>query len=53
MTDERRREIVAGIPLGRVGTQGDVAGVYLFLASDLSAYVTGSEVDINGGSHIH
>jgi NAD(P)-dependent dehydrogenase (short-subunit alcohol dehydrogenase family) len=25
----------------------------LFLASDLASYVTGSELDINGGSHIH
>jgi enoyl-[acyl-carrier-protein] reductase (NADH) len=25
----------------------------LFLASDLSAYVTGSEIDVNGGFHIH
>ncbi len=53
MTEARRNEIVAGIPLGRVGTQRDVAGCYLFLASDLSAYVTGAEVDVNGGSHIH
>ncbi len=53
MTPERRRDILATIPLGRVGAQADVAGVYLFLASDLSAYVTGSEIDVNGGSHIH
>jgi len=30
-----------------------VAGCALFLASNLSAYVTGSEVDVNGGSLIH
>ncbi|MCX7326515.1 MAG: SDR family NAD(P)-dependent oxidoreductase [Hyphomicrobiales bacterium] len=53
MSDERRREILAGIPMGRVGSARDVAGCCLFLASDLSAYVTGSEVDVNGGSHIH
>jgi NAD(P)-dependent dehydrogenase (short-subunit alcohol dehydrogenase family) len=45
--------ILAGIPMGRAGTADDVAGCAVFLASDLSAYVTGSEVDVNGGSLIH
>ncbi|MGF1562687.1 MAG: SDR family NAD(P)-dependent oxidoreductase [Geminicoccaceae bacterium] len=53
MTPERKAEIAAGIPLGRLGTAEDVAGVFLFLASDLSAYVTGATIDINGGSLIH
>lgn len=53
MTEERRKDILTTIPLGRVGTARDVAGCYLFLASNLSAYVTGSEIDVNGGSHIH
>lgn len=41
--------IIAGVPLGRAGTVGDVAGVTAFLASDLSSYVTGQVLDINGG----
>lgn len=45
--------IVAGIPLQRAGRPSDIAGVCLFLASDLSAYVTGATIDVNGGSHIH
>ncbi len=53
MDEERRRGIMATIPLGRVGQAAEVAGCCLFLASDLSSYVTGSEVDVNGGSHIH
>ena len=53
MTGDRRAEILAGIPMGRTGTPGDVAGCALFLASDLSAYCTGTEVDVNGGSLIH
>ena len=53
LTDEMRQSILAGIPMGRAGEASDVAGCCLFLASDLSAYVTGSEVDVNGGSLIH
>ena len=39
--------------MGRIGTTTDVAGCFLFLASDLSAYVTGAVIDVNGGLHIH
>jgi NAD(P)-dependent dehydrogenase (short-subunit alcohol dehydrogenase family) len=53
LTDEMRARIVEGIPLGRLGTADDVAGIYLFLASDLSAYVTGAVIDVNGGMLIH
>lgn len=53
LTDEMRAQVLAGIPMGRAGTAQDVAGCCLFLASELSAYVTGSEVDVNGGSLIH
>ena len=53
LSDEQLRKIVDDIPMGRAGEAGDVAGCCLFLASDLAAYVTGSEVDVNGGSLIH
>lgn len=51
--DEMRQDILTGIPLGRLGDPMDVAGAYLFLASDLSAYVTGAVIDVNGGMLIH
>jgi NAD(P)-dependent dehydrogenase (short-subunit alcohol dehydrogenase family) len=38
------------VPVGRFGTPDDVAGVALFLASDLSAFVTGTTVHADGGS---
>jgi NAD(P)-dependent dehydrogenase (short-subunit alcohol dehydrogenase family) len=38
------------VPLGRFGTPHDVAGVVLFLASDLSAFVTGVTVPVDGGT---
>jgi NAD(P)-dependent dehydrogenase (short-subunit alcohol dehydrogenase family) len=53
LTPERREEIKRSIPMGRIGEASEVAGCALFLASSLASYVTGSEIDINGGSHIH
>jgi len=40
------------IPLRRIGQPQDVANVVLFLASDLSAYMTGLVLDINGGQYM-
>ncbi len=53
LSPEMLDQILDGIPMGRAGEASDVAGCCLFLASNLSAYVTGSEVDVNGGSLIH
>jgi NAD(P)-dependent dehydrogenase (short-subunit alcohol dehydrogenase family) len=50
---DREAEVMKSIPMGRAGKASEVAGCALFLASDLSSYVTGSEIDVNGGSHIH
>ena len=41
--------LLKNIPLGRMGTPGEVSGVALFLASDDAAYVTGSTYFIDGG----
>lgn len=38
------------VPIGRLGTYDDVAGCVLFLASDLSAYVTGQTIHLDGGT---
>jgi NAD(P)-dependent dehydrogenase (short-subunit alcohol dehydrogenase family) len=53
LTDELRAEIRKGIPLNRLGDAEDVSGAYLFLASDLSSYITGAVIDVNGGMLIH
>jgi len=48
----REDAVCATIPMRRMGTPEDVARVVLFLASDLSGYVTGAVIDINGGQFI-
>lgn len=53
MTPEDKARIAKGIPMGRLGQPEEVAKVILFLASDLSSYVTGVVLDVNGGLLIH
>jgi len=53
LTPAMKADIIKGIPLNRLGEAKDVANIYLFLASDLSAYVTGAVIDVNGGMLIH
>lgn len=48
--EAHREEILSQIPLRRVGSVGDVAGVILFLASPMADYLNGVTIDINGGS---
>jgi gluconate 5-dehydrogenase/3-oxoacyl-[acyl-carrier protein] reductase len=44
-----KKKISESIPLGRIGEPYEVAGCCLFLASELSSYVTGATLDVNGG----
>ncbi|KWT85889.1 3-oxoacyl-ACP reductase FabG [Candidatus Magnetominusculus xianensis] len=41
--------LLSAIPLGRYGTPDDVAGLAVFLASDLSGYITGQAIPVDGG----
>jgi NAD(P)-dependent dehydrogenase (short-subunit alcohol dehydrogenase family) len=53
LTEAMKAEILKGIPIGRLGEAEDVARCFLFLCSDLSSYVTGAVIDVNGGMLIH
>ncbi|KAJ7119037.1 rhamnolipids biosynthesis 3-oxoacyl-reductase [Mycena epipterygia] len=45
-------EMVAGQPMGRVGSPGDMAGLALFLASPASAHITGQHIITDGGARL-
>jgi 3-oxoacyl-[acyl-carrier protein] reductase len=50
--EEDQRKMAADIPLKRLGKPEEIAAAICFLASDEAAYITGEEIDINGGSHM-
>ena len=45
-------KIVAGIPVGRLGTPEEVAEICAFLASDMASFITGATIAVNGGQHM-
>lgn len=53
LSEDRLRGIIDAIPLKRTGTTREMAGACLFLASELSGFITGATIDVNGGTHIH
>ncbi|ATG73827.1 short-chain dehydrogenase [Zobellella denitrificans] len=53
LTPEMKEKILTTIPLNRLGAAEDVSKAFLFLASDLSSYITGATIDVNGGMHIY
>ena len=49
MNEELRAANRANVPLGRMGLPADIAAALLFLASPLSAYITGQTLSVDGG----
>lgn len=49
LPDAVKEDIKKGIPLNRIGEAEDVANAVLFLCSELSSYITGTVIDVNGG----
>ena len=53
MLSPETTSLLPRIPLNRLGVPADVAGTIFFLCSDDAAYVTGTEISVNGGQHIY
>ena len=52
LPEKVKEEMKARIPLGRFGTENDVAAAIVFLASEEAGYITGHVLDVNGGMHM-
>ena len=52
LSEAQSEQMLARIPLGRVGNAGEVAHAVAFLASERAGYVTGETLQVNGGLHL-
>jgi len=52
-TEEYRKKVEDKIPLGHLGEVKNVADTVVFLASDMSAFITGETINVNGGSYMN
>jgi 3-oxoacyl-[acyl-carrier protein] reductase len=52
LPEKVKEEMKGRIPLGRFGTENDVAAAIVFLASEEAGYITGHVLDVNGGMHM-
>jgi acetoacetyl-CoA reductase len=50
--EEIRNQIIAQIPVGRLGKPEEIAALISYLVSDDASFVTGADISINGGQHM-
>lgn len=51
--EDVRQKIIDAIPIGRLGQPEEIAALVVFIASDAAAFMTGSNVAMNGGQHMY
>lgn len=52
LPEEQKAQLMARIPLGRLGAPEEIASVVVFLASDAGAYISGETIHVNGGMYM-
>jgi len=53
IAEEIQEQICSTIPVGRFGTPEEIGRICTFLADDESGYITGADMSVNGGLHMH
>ena len=52
LKDSQKDALMSSIPLGRMGSTEELAHVVQFLASDEASYITGENINVNGGLYM-
>ena len=52
LSEEQKRAMTSIVPLGRAGTDVEVASAVAYLASEGAGYITGHTLDVNGGMYM-
>ena len=52
LTEDQKNVILSAIPLSKMGSTKDIADTTLFLASDSASYITGENINVNGGLYM-
>ena len=52
ISDDMKNTLIARIPMNRLGTGEDVSNTVVFLSSELSSYITGETIHVNGGMYM-
>jgi 3-oxoacyl-[acyl-carrier protein] reductase len=52
INEEFKKKLIENIPMAKLGTGNDIANSAIFLASDLSSYITGETIHVNGGMYM-
>jgi 3-oxoacyl-[acyl-carrier protein] reductase len=52
LTEDQKKAMTEHVPMGRVGTDGDIAHAVAYLASEEASYITGHTLDVNGGMYM-